>query len=321
MRLPFPWQPLCARSLTAAAVALIVFGSKTQLCYNIAIDDANLLGELPVNACIETIAVIAISTAGIYLGRRASHLSGCRWLLVYAFPLLILAALLIGRFGHSICEVPFLTQIAASRVKFVLTSLAVTMGLIMPLPLLPRRWERIAVTAIMVVLLAWFTVLPFIMPAFIEHRLEKLQTRITADGLCLQSTAYTCAPAAAVTALNRLGIKAEEGRLAIRARTTPVTGTLPQSLSLAMRDLYASRGLTCRYRQFHSIADLEDAGLTLAVVKDSLLNDQCVTILDISHEAVTVADPAIGKIAIPRDRFELMWRHSGIVLARTTSDL
>jgi predicted double-glycine peptidase len=51
--------------------------------------------------------------------------------------------------------------------------------------------------------------LPFLVPALIKERLSNLTTRLDSNGICYQSTDYTCGPAAAVTALRRLGLQAD----------------------------------------------------------------------------------------------------------------
>jgi predicted double-glycine peptidase len=44
--------------------------------------------------------------------------------------------------------------------------------------------------------------------------------------------------------------------------------------------------------------------------------DHCIAILNVSDEAVTVADPVTGARLVPHRQFEKMWRFSGIVLQR-----
>jgi len=134
------------------------------------------------------------------------------------------------------------------------------------------------------------------------------------DGVCLQTRTYTCGPAAAVTALRRLGFIAEEGEIAVLAGTNSITGTLPRSLDSALRGRYGREGLECRYRYFGSVAELKGRGVTLAIVKDAFLIDHCVAVLDVSEGMVLVGDPVLGKQLIPHEQFEQMWRFTGIVL-------
>ena len=163
---------------------------------------------------------------------------------------------------------------------------------------------------------AWFSVLPLLFPALIKDRLANLKTRFDANGICRQTTDFTCGPAAAVTALGRLGLSADEGELAMLSYSSPLVGTLPACLTSALQRRYGSEGLRCSYRRFDSIEQLKDAGITLVVVREALFLDHCIAVLNVSDDAVTVADPVTGTEVVPYQRFAKMWRFSGIVLQR-----
>jgi predicted double-glycine peptidase len=152
-----------------------------------------------------------------------------------------------------------------------------------------------------------------------KDHLSNIQTRLSYNGVCYQSTSYTCGPAAAVTALGKLGLPAEEGELAVLAYTSPVAGTLPLCLSSALQNRYGADGLRCNYRHFDSIDQLKKAGITLAMVKDSFLLDHCLAVLKVSDDTVTIADPMSGLILMPHEQFKKIWRFSGIVLQRDRS--
>jgi len=263
---------------------------------------------------LETFAVLLVAAGGVTLGRRLARCPKPWWTLWYLLPLAIIALLLAARLEDRWSFAASISWLVTGRLRYVLVAAAVTLGLLMPLPHLPRRWERVAVAVFMAAVLAWFSILPFLLPAVIQRQLAALQTTLTADGVCLQSTGYTCGPAAAVTALAALGIPADEGQLAILARSNPVTGTLPARLTTVLQHLYGDHGLRCRYRRFDSVAQLAHAGPTLAVLRDGRLRDHCVAILDISDHTVTLADPARGRIQIPRRQFAAQWRHQAIVL-------
>jgi hypothetical protein len=124
--------------------------------------------------------------------------------------------------------------------------------------------------------------MPFLFPALIKDALSNLTTTINSNGICYQSTDYTCGPAAAVTALRRLGLSANEGELAVLSYTSPIAGTLPTCLTSALQERYGTEGLKCQYRYFDSITQLRNAGITLAVVKDGFMNSHCVTVLGVS---------------------------------------
>jgi hypothetical protein len=269
-----------------------------------------------VNPWVETTGVVLVALLGILLGRLFSRVRRGYWVLGYFLPAVLIAMLALARFNHGLSFVWPISWVTTGRVRFVILSLAVSMGLTVPLSRLPHKFEKLIVCILMAVFVTWFSVLPFLVPAFIKDDLSNLRTRFDSDGICRQTTDYTCGPAAAVTALGRLGLTAEEGELAVLSYSSPVTGTLPACLSSALQNRYSADGLTCRYRRFDSIDQLRNAGVTLAVVRDAFLLDHCLTVLEVSDDAVTVADPITGTRLMPHRQFERIWRFSGIVLER-----
>jgi hypothetical protein len=271
------------------------------------------------NPWLETIGIILVALLGVFLGKLFSRPRKTYWIVGYFLSFLLILFLVITRYSNSLAFVPMFVWITAGRVKFVIFSLAVTMGLTTPLSRLPYKFEKAAIYVIMVVVVVWFSVLPFLVPALIEDYLANLTTQLDSNGICFQTTDYTCAPAAAVTALGKLGLPAQEGELAILAHTSPVAGTLPACLQTALQNRYGDKGLKCQYRRFDSIAQLKDAGLTLAVVKSEFLTDHCVAVLEVSDKMITIADPAGGKRSLSYKQFEEIWRFSGIVLKRDSA--
>ena len=202
----------------------------------------------------------------------------------------------------------------SGRTEFALVALISTMLLATPLSRLPHKGQKALVIVFMLVLVVSHSVLPFMLPAVIRGRLSRLQTRIDADGVCLQGTSYNCGPAAAVTALRKLGLSAEEGEIAILAHTTSISGTQPDSLCLALRKRYSEAGLACDYRRFTSVAELRNVGVVVALVKFGFLVDHYVAVLDMTDEQITIGDPFVGLRVLSYEEFQDMWRKSGIVL-------
>lgn len=210
--------------------------------------------------------------------------------------------------------------LTAGRIRFVVLSLAVTVGLTTPLSRLPRRFEKVAVCILMAVVVVWFSILPFLVPALIRDELAALKTVVDSDGTCFQTKDYTCAPAAAVTALRKLGFAADEGQIAVLSHTSPITGTLPHCLFTALQNRYGPDGLICQYRRFASIDQLKNAGLTLAVVSYTFLSDHCVAVLEVSDKTICIADPVTGRQLMTHKQFERIWRFSGITLKRDSAE-
>lgn len=265
---------------------------------------------------LETVGVGMVAVLGVALGRASQRLRTCGWLAGYVFSIFLVALLALSQRSLTLQFSPPFSWFVAGRLRLVVLALAVTLGVSTLLPRLPRAWEKSAVRMLTIVLLLWSSILPFLAPAFLKEHLAHIETTIDANGVCLQSTRFTCGPAAAVTALRRLGLPAGEGQLAILSHASPLTGTLPATLCKALQDRYAPDGLQCRYRPFTSLAELRDAGITLAVVKAAFLLDHCVAVLDVSDDSVTVADPSTGVRLMSREGFEAIWRFRGIALSR-----
>lgn len=265
---------------------------------------------------LEVIAVMAVALIGVLLGRLSSSLRKPYWCVGYFISLSLIALLILGRYYYVLNFIPPFDYLLGSRARFIILCLAVTLGITTPLNRLPYHLEQVLACVLMGIVVAWFSVMPFLAPAVLRGRHESLETRITTEGLCFQTTDYTCGPAAAVTALGKLGIKAEEGRLAVLAYSSPVIGTLPVCLSDAINSEYASYGLSCEFERYDSVAELQKVDVTLAVVKDRFLNDHCVAVLEVDDESVLIADPASGKHIISHEKFAQIWRFSGIAIRK-----
>ena len=264
----------------------------------------------------ETIGVILIAIGSIGLGRYISGLRKSWWILGYLFSLGLITALILARYQNRLYFIEPFSWVTAGRGRFVIICISVSMGMTIPLSRLPHRLEKILVCLLMFVFITWFSILPFFAPILIKNRLSSIKTTLDSDGVCRQSTSYTCGPAAAVTALGKLGLSADEGELAVLSYSSPVIGTLPVCLTSALQSRYGSEGLKCQYRRFETIEQLKNTGVTLAVVKIAFLLDHCLAVLNVTDDIVTVADPLTGVRSMSREQFEKIWRYSGIVIER-----
>jgi hypothetical protein len=280
------------------------------------LNDRKGIERVAMNPWLETTGVVLIALFGVFAGRACSRFRRPYWVLGYILPSVLIAILATVRFNNGLYFVPPFSWIVAGRGRFVVLSLAVSMGLTVPLSRLPYKFEKLIVCLLMAGFVTWFSVLPFLVPALIKERLSSLQTKFDKNGVCRQTTDYTCGPAAAVTALGKLGLRADEGELAVLSYSSPVIGTLPACLTSAIQDRYSADGLSCRYRCFDSVDQLKNAGVTLAVVRDAFLLDHCIAVLDVSDNVVTIADPITGTRLMPCKQFEKIWRFCGIVLQR-----
>jgi predicted double-glycine peptidase len=262
----------------------------------------------------EIAGIITAAFLGAVAGRSFSRLKNPHWGWGYFLPLMLIFLLLIITFAGLNAFTPLFAWISSGRVRFVLIALSVTMGATTLIGRLQNRTEKAFVFVIMISVVAWGSVLPFVMPLLVRNDLAGLKTKTNVDNICVQSTSYTCGPAAAVTALRQLGITAQEGELAILSHTSPIIGTMPWSLYKAIQNRYAADGIDCRFRQFDSISQLREADVTLAVVKDAFMLDHCVAIIEVGDNTVTIGDPILGKVQMSHKDFQSVWRFYGIAL-------
>jgi predicted double-glycine peptidase len=267
--------------------------------------------------CLESLLAAAIALIGFLLGRWCSRLPKPYWLAGYLLPLSLILLYCLAMFEPRLALVPPISWMMIGRSRFVCFNFIAAMVLSAPLGRLPRKRDRIVVCVLILVLTA-MSVLPFLAPAFNRSYLAGLKTRLDSDGVCRQSNDYTCGPAAAVTALRKLGLPAQEGEIAILAHTSSLTGTEPDVLAKELQKRYGADGLVAEYRAFKDLDELSRAGLSVAVMKFNALQDHCVAVLGIETNRVIVADPLTGLSLMPTEEFESKWLYVGIVLKRVT---
>jgi len=265
---------------------------------------------------LETVALTALAFIGFLIGLRFGWIKKRWWLLGYVIPLALVLLVSVGRnFDQLRFAFPF-SLVLAARNEYVILAFAVPMVLGTLIPRIPAKRTRILLGVLLIMVTINGVGLPFLVPALIRGKLQRIETWIEPGGVCLQSTHYTCGPAAAVTALYMFGIKAEEGELAVIAHTTPFTGTPDDLLADAIEQRYGRDGITCEYRRFDSIEQLKEACPTIAVVKFAFLVDHYVTVLEVHDDKIVVGDPTYGRKELTHDEFRDKWRSTGIAISR-----
>ena len=268
------------------------------------------------NPWLESAAVALLAGTGVWLGRWFSKLSKPYWTLGYFIPLSLILLYGAARQYPALAFVAPISWMMTGRTKFTIIGFIASMALTTPLSRLPKKRQCIMVSILMAVVAWQMSVWLFLAPAFNRSYLAQLQTRMDGDGVCRQSNDYNCGPAAAVTALRKLGLPAEEGEIAILAHASSTTGTEPDVLALELQKRYAKDGLVAEYRVFKNVAELRSGGLTLAVVKFNFIVDHFVTVLEVNDSVVVVGDPLDGLKKLSHDEFRARWRFAGIVLTR-----
>ena len=268
------------------------------------------------NPWLETWPALVVVLLGTLGGQLCSRLPRAWWLLGYAPPLVVVLAFAVAIRRPDVALHPLLAWIFVGRWKSLLMGAVVTLLLFTLVPKLPGRRDRIALSGLALLAAFYVGIWPSLAAATNRNRLLALVTQIGPDGVCRQNTDYTCGPAAAVTGLRRLGLKAGEGELAILARTSSATGTPPDVLARVLQERFAPAGLQAEFRRFHDVAELRRPGPTLVIVKFSLLLDHWLCVLDVTDKEVVVGDPLSGLVRLSHTEFKDRWRNIGITLAR-----
>jgi hypothetical protein len=255
----------------------------------------------------------------VALGWWFSRLRSPYWAIGYVIPLVLVFAYGLAFRFPTLLFVPPFSWIMMGVKKFATLGFVATLVLTTPLSRVPQSRNRIMIAILMAVVVFFMAIWPFLAPMVDRKQLSHLQTTVDKDGICLQSTAYTCGPAAAVTALRKLQLVADEGQIAILSCTSDQEGTPTDMLADGLQNEYGKEGLVVKCRVFKNISELKQAGLTLAVVKYSLLEDHWLTVLEVTHSEVIVGDPLAGLTRLSYDEFCKRWRFIGIVLQRKTS--
>ncbi|MFC1582897.1 cysteine peptidase family C39 domain-containing protein [Planctomycetota bacterium] len=259
---------------------------------------------------LQTLGIISAAWLAAWAGWRCARLKKYWWTTGYIVGLVItvLAAL-----PHYIPILNFIrpfSWLVSGRTEFALVTLVFKTD---------KRTYRIGCAFLSGLVVFYFGLSPFGLPLLHYNKHQDMQTEINPDGVCMQTTGYTCGPAASVTALRGLEIAGEEGRIAIACATTPTSGTQPDSLRNGLEQLYGNLGLYCEYRFFEDLdglAEAQETGITVAVIKYGFMVDHYVTILQVREDAVVVGDPLQGIVVHTREHFSEIWRKTGVVCRR-----
>lgn len=267
------------------------------------------------NLWFEGTFALMVAAVGVVLGYWFSRLRKPYWTFGYFIPLTLVLVYAVAVHFPAMFFTPPVSWMMG-RKKFAVLGFVATMVLTTPLSRVPKKRDRIVISILMAVMVFAVSVWPFIVPAFERNTIARLQTHIDANGVCIQTTDFTCGPASAVTALRKLGLPGEEGKIGILSGTSSVVGTPPDMLAEALKNEYGKDGLMAEYRSFKDISELKQAGLTLAVIKYAFMVDHYVTVLEVTDTEVVVGDPIGGLRRMSYADFRNEWRFVGVALKR-----
>ncbi|TVR44990.1 MAG: hypothetical protein EA402_05510 [Planctomycetota bacterium] len=151
---------------------------------------------------------------------------------------------------------------------------------------------------------------PLAAPHLITAFYPTFPTKISKHGVCVQQEAFTCGPAAAVTAARLHGHNLSVQQIAKAARSNPWFGSSAGDLARAIRQ----HGLDARIQSWPSLDHLEadDVG-ALLILKFSTRNDHWVCWLGYNeHGKHRIADPSQGLQIWCSETLKRRWRGRGI---------
>lgn len=269
------------------------------------------------NPWIETLIAILACLISAWICSRVARFESAGWWLAYLIPLTVVVGYGVFVRRPDLALHPALSWILIGRWRYTLVGVAVA-GLLSTLRAkLPKPQDRRALLALTVVTLVYVSLWPTLASAFNQEYLRSLRTQIDRDGVCRQHTDYTCGPAAAVTALLRVRIRADEGDLAVQARTSTATGTPPDVLAQTLNRQFGRQGVQATLRRIDSLDELRRCGLTLVVLNYSLIADHWMCVFRVTDESVIVGDPVSGRTRMSHAEFLRRFRRIGIVISRS----
>jgi hypothetical protein len=261
-------------------------------------------------------SLAALGFASAALGRTAARQQGnaWRWLAGISSAAILLCA--IGLASRQLSFVAPFSWVVTGWHRWLCFSTAVPMLFGILSSLLRGRRVPDILSALSASTVLKAALLPALAPLSGFAEMQKLPTVINEQGVCLQRTPYTCGPAACVTALGPLGIKAEESELGIVFGTTALTGTPDDILVPKLREHFADEHLVVEHRYVSSLDELRAYPVSLAIINLSFSKDHWVAVLGIDENSVTLGDPDQGKVTLTRAEFEAKWCHVAVMLKR-----
>jgi predicted double-glycine peptidase len=137
------------------------------------------------------------------------------------------------------------------------------------------------------------------------------------DGVCRQSTDYTCVAASLVTMLSFHGIQATEMEMARLSYTEIGEGSTDTRAVYALQRKLAGQPLEVRYERM-DYDRLRQVELPCIVPTEwGYFTSHMVPVLSISDDSVAVGNPLTGRRDIDRAEFLRIWLKRGIYLHRS----
>ena len=135
-----------------------------------------------------------------------------------------------------------------------------------------------------------------------------LKTATYVDGVCRQSTGYTCVAASLVTLLRTYGIEATETEMARLSYTEVGGGTTDSRAVYALQQKLANLPIETRYEYGMTYDRLIELDRPCVLpLQWGYFTSHMVPVLDADDEGVILGDPLSGPRRVTRREFESQW--------------
>jgi hypothetical protein len=134
------------------------------------------------------------------------------------------------------------------------------------------------------------------------------------EGVCLQSTPYTCVSASSASALNQMGIQVTEGELAHHSKTT-WRGTSFQCMKKAVQHVGQERGINIRLEtrklSWSELTQLKSPALLETIWNNAI--GHSTAYLGSHDDHVVLGEPLIGRITVDEAALKgAKWQWNGV---------
>jgi predicted double-glycine peptidase len=136
------------------------------------------------------------------------------------------------------------------------------------------------------------------------------------NGVCMQSSGYTCGAASMVTLLHQHGIEATEGEMAQLSGTIPDRGVTDMQAARALQRKLEALGRLERVR-FVIVRDHDPESVPtpyIASIDYSFWFNHMICVLEVHDDRVIVGDPLVGLQVLAPDDFREQWLGVAIVI-------
>jgi hypothetical protein len=139
-------------------------------------------------------------------------------------------------------------------------------------------------------------------------------TNLDADGVCRQTTGYTCVAASMVTMLRARDQPADEAEMARLAFTQTGGGATDSRTLWALQAKLAGTGLRPRYLHLDAPGLIAAPKPCLVQLDWGFFVSHMVPVLEATADRVVIGDPLSGRRELPMPEFLAKWKRLAIVL-------